>query len=66
MAKRYAVEVNVTYHVTAENIAEAYENIHEGAEYPVLPYNDDTYCAATAITSVKELSNANIHAISHN
>jgi hypothetical protein len=57
---RYKVEVKVTYHVTAKSMQDAYRTINEGAEFPVVPWDDDTYCNEVSITSVKELSNADI------
>ena len=58
MTNRYAVEVKVTYHVSAASMDEAYRIINEGTEFPVVPWDDETYCSATAITSVRELSTA--------
>jgi hypothetical protein len=54
---RYAVEVKVTYHVSAKSISDAYQAITDGAEFPVMPYDDETYCNEVAITSIRELSN---------
>jgi hypothetical protein len=53
---RYTVEVKVTYNVTAKSISDAYRVIHEGAEFPVVPWDDETYCSEVSIVSVKELS----------
>jgi hypothetical protein len=55
MNNRYEVEVRVKYRVTAPSIAKAYEAINEGAEFPVVPWDDETYCFDIAITSVKEV-----------
>lgn len=57
---RYEVEVKVVYKVTAKSIEDAYRIIDSGAEFPVLPYDDETYCDKVFITSIKESSNANI------
>lgn len=53
---RYEVTVKVVYKVTAESMDAAYAMINDGAEFPVMPWNDETYCDTIAITSVKELS----------
>jgi hypothetical protein len=62
---RYKVEVKATYHVTAKSISDAYRVIHEGAEFPVVPWDDETYCDEVSIVSVKELSNADILTLSN-
>lgn len=57
---RYQVEVKVTYNVTAKSMEDAYRIINNGAEFPVVPWDDETYCSDVSITSVKELSHADI------
>ena len=53
---RYEVTVKVVYKVTAESMDSAYAMIKDGAEFPVMPWDDETYCDTISITSVKELS----------
>ena len=53
--KRYEVTVSVTYKVDAHSDTEAFEKIADGAEFPVLPYDDNTYCDKIEITQVKEI-----------
>ena len=59
---RYEVEVKVTYHITAPSYTEAYRAISEGAEFPVVPWDDETYVSDVVISRVTELSHANIPA----
>lgn len=65
MTNRYSVEVKVIYHVSANSIEDAYRIIEQGAEYPVVPYDDETYCSETAIRSIRELSKDNEGAVSN-
>jgi ABC-type molybdate transport system substrate-binding protein len=53
---RYEVHVHVVYKVDAASSEDAYRKINEGAEFPVMPYDDNTYCDSTVITDVKQLS----------
>ena len=53
---RYEVKVEVTYRVTANSIQDAYRIINDGAEYPVVPWDDDTYVSNTAIKHITELN----------
>jgi hypothetical protein len=55
---RYEVEVKVVYKVSAKSIEDAYRIIDSGAEFPVVPYDDETYADGIFIRSVKEISNA--------
>jgi hypothetical protein len=52
---RYEVTVEVVYHITADNEFEASETINKGAEYPVVPYDDETYCSTVTLKSVEVL-----------
>lgn len=63
---RYSVEVKVTYKVSAKSIDDAYRIINTGAEFPVVPYDDETYADEIFITSVKELSHADVSTTSDN
>lgn len=54
---RYEVEVRVVYHITADSRDDAMDKIIEGAEFPVVPYDDETYCTDIEVSTVKELSN---------
>lgn len=53
---RYEVHVHVIYKVDAESQEAAYRKINEGAEFPVVPYDDNTYCDDITIVDIKELS----------
>ena len=53
---RYEVHVHVIYKVDAESLENAYRKIHEGAEFPVVPYDDNTYCDDITIVEVRQLS----------
>lgn len=57
---RYEVTVKVVYKVTAPSMDAAYALINDGAEFPVMPWDDETYCDTVNITSVKELSNEHV------
>lgn len=57
---RYEVHVSLVYKVDANSPEDAYRVINEGAEFPVVPYNDNTYCDQITITNVKQLSVAPI------
>lgn len=63
---RYEVEVKVTYKVSAKSIDDAYRIIDSGAEFPVVPYDDDTYVDTIAITSIRRTDNADVSADSNN
>lgn len=52
---RYEVIVNVAYHITAENAEQAQELIEQGAEFPVVPYDDETYCNSVEVVKVEKL-----------
>lgn len=52
---RYKVEVRVSYVITAESADEARIKIEEGAEYPVVPYDDNTYCDDVEVVRVVEV-----------
>lgn len=54
--QRYEVHVHVVYKIDAESVGDAYRKIQEGAEFPVLPYDDNTYCDKVSITDVIQLS----------
>jgi hypothetical protein len=53
---RYEVEVLVKYRVDAHSETEAFEKISDGAEFPVLPYDDNTYCHSISVVDVTTLS----------
>lgn len=53
---RYEVHVHVIYKVDAASLEGAYRKIHEGAEFPVVPYDDNTYCDDITIVEVRQLS----------
>lgn len=53
--KRYEVTASVTYVVDAHSDTEAFEKIADGAEFPVVPYDENTYCNKIEITEVKEI-----------
>lgn len=53
---RYKVSVLVEYHVTASTEDDAWERIESGAEFPVVPYDDETYCDRTQIVGVFDLA----------
>jgi hypothetical protein len=55
MMNRYKVSVLVEYHVTAESVDDAWEKIEKGAEFPVVPYDDETYYLNEQIISVIDL-----------
>jgi hypothetical protein len=55
---RYEVHVSVVYKIDATSPEAAYRKINEGAEFPVVPYDDNTYCDSVIITNVKQLSAA--------
>ena len=55
MSNRYKVAVLVEYHVTAKDTDEAWEKIEQGAEFPVMPYDDETYCDRIQIVGVFDL-----------
>jgi hypothetical protein len=57
---RYEVHVHVVYKVDATSVEDAYKKINDGAEFPVIPYDDNTYCDAVVITDVKQLSAAEL------
>jgi len=52
---RYEVEVKVTYRVNAESIEDATNKIEMGAEFPVIPWDDETYCSEVDVVQVKPL-----------
>ena len=53
---RYKVAVLVEYHVSADSVDDAWEKIEQGAEFPVVPYDDETYCDKIQIVSVIDLA----------
>lgn len=53
---RYAVTVEVTYHVTASDIQQASTRVEAGAEYPLVPYVDEDYVSDERVVRVLELS----------
>lgn len=53
---RYKVAVLVEYHVSADSIDDAWEKIESGAEFPVVPYDDETYCNKITIVNVLDLA----------
>jgi hypothetical protein len=57
---RYEVHVHVVYKVDATSLEDAYRKINDGAEFPVVPYDDNTYCDAIVITDIKQLSAAEL------
>ena len=57
---RYEVEVKVTYRITAPSYSEAYRIINQGAEFPVVPWDDENYASDITIARITELSNADI------
>lgn len=59
---RYEVEVKVTYHITAPSYGAAFRAIRDGAEFPVVPWDDETYVSNVVISRMTELSHANIPA----
>ena len=50
---RYTVEVSALYIVEADTPEQAKEMIADGAEYPVIPYSEETYNISAEITEVK-------------
>lgn len=52
---RYEVKVTVTYKVDAESDFDAMQKIVQGAEFPVVPYDENTYCSDVAYVGVKEI-----------
>jgi hypothetical protein len=54
--KRYEVHVKVIYRVDAVSRSDAYFTIEEGAEFPVVPYDDNTYCNSISIMDVVQIS----------
>lgn len=52
---RYKVEVRVVYHITADSPEDAKTVIEEGAEFPVIPYDDETYCDDVEVVKVEKL-----------
>lgn len=52
---RYKVTVQVSYHITADDAESAKKLIDDGAEFPVVPYDDETYCDEVTITEVTPL-----------
>lgn len=56
MSKRdYEVLATVRYIVSASSETEALKIIDEGAEYPVTPFNEGTYCDDVFDIKVKPL-----------
>lgn len=53
---RYAVTVEVTFHVTATDVQQATNRVEAGAEYPLVPYVDEDYLAEERVVRVLELS----------
>lgn len=53
---RYAVTVEVTYHVTATDPSKAIERVESGAEFPLVPYVDEDYVSEDRVVRVLELS----------
>jgi hypothetical protein len=53
---RYQVAVLVKYHVSADNLDDAWELIEVGAEFPVTPFDDETNVSSVQIVSVIDLS----------
>jgi hypothetical protein len=53
---RYKVAVLVEYHVTAKDTDDAWSKIEDGAEFPVMPFDDETYCDKVQIVGVFELN----------
>ena len=58
---RYKVAVLVEYHVTADSIDDAWEKIEQGAEFPVMPFDDETYCDKVQIMQVVDLAELEDH-----
>lgn len=56
MTNRYEVKVEVTYRINAESIQDAYRVINDGAEFPIVPWDDDNYVDNVAIKHISELS----------
>lgn len=56
---RYEVSVLVTYKITADSVDDAYEKIEKGAEFPVMPFDDETYCDKVQIMQVIDLAELN-------
>lgn len=53
---RYKVTALVEYHVTADSAEDAWEKIEQGAEFPVMPFDDETYCDKVTIVNVMDLA----------
>lgn len=60
---RYKVAVLVEYHVTAGSVDDAWEKIEQGAEFPVVPYDDETYCDKIQIMQVIDLAELEDHEV---
>ena len=58
---RYKVAVLVEYHVTADSVDDAWEKIEQGAEFPVMPFDDETYCDKVQIMQVVDLAELEDH-----
>lgn len=56
MSKRYKVTVLVDYHVSADSVDDARNIVEQGAEFPVMPFDDETYCDTVTIQDVLQLS----------
>jgi len=50
----YKVEVLVTYKVEADSEEDAMEIIQMGTEFPVMPFNENTYATNDEILTIKE------------
>lgn len=53
---RYKVSVLVEYHVSAATADDAWEVIESGAEFPVVPYDDETYMDKMQIMQAIDLA----------
>lgn len=53
---RYAVTVEVTFHVTAKDPSKAIERVESSAEHPLVPYVDEDYVSEDRVIRVLELS----------
>jgi hypothetical protein len=51
----YEVHVHTIYKAEAKSPQEAYRKIDSGAEFPVLPYEENTHFLGSVILDVKEM-----------
>lgn len=53
---RYEVSVLVTYRISADSVDDAWQKIEDGAEFPVMPFDDETYVEKVQIMQVFDLA----------